>query len=158
VSLTDSVTETLHATTQPDDAFSLMRYSQTKYTGFGNGFGSDFRNDLEGFSENNFANGFIGNLPLEDRAPVASPDFLTVQEDGSVSLNLLSNDQDPDGGAIQLTSINGNRTGTTTLQSGASLRQPPGRGHRHRYIYLSDNRFFRETKRIRRHCHHPWRK
>ena len=90
-------------------------------------FGPEFDSvDEVRFSANGTFN--VDNLALVTRpiidpdgnnAPDAVNDVLTTGEGQAVNINLLANDSDPDGDAIQLTSVNGDSSGTVTLDSGA---------------------------------------
>ena len=53
---------------------------------------------------------FIVTTPDTNIAPVANPDSRTVSEDGSIALNFIDNDVDPDGGGL---TVVGNSLGIT---------------------------------------------
>lgn len=53
-----------------------------------------------------------------NRAPAASPDAATTDEDTDVLVNVLANDLDPDGDALQVVSVTSPAHGTATIQSG----------------------------------------
>ncbi len=57
--------------------------------------------------------------PNGNNTPNATNDTIATGEAQIASINLLDNDSDPDGDAIQLTSVNGDNSGTVTLDSGA---------------------------------------
>ena len=64
------------------------------------------------------------------RPPVAMSDFASisgtcVQPGTSVTLNVLSNDYDPDGDPIYLTSLGGNKTGSFTIQNKGTFTFTP---------------------------------
>ena len=54
-------------------------------------------------------------VQARNQPPVAAADAITIDEDGSASLNLLANDVDPDGDAISITMISTASLGTLTL-------------------------------------------
>ncbi|MDF1752924.1 MAG: Ig-like domain-containing protein [Verrucomicrobiales bacterium] len=116
----DNLGDALSAATQPDDAFSLMRFSNTKYTGFGSGIGQNNSPTTGGFNTNNFTDGFVGAIP-QDLPPEAKADQAEASEDGTVNINLLANDSDPEGGALTLASIEGSTARVVTLSSGATV-------------------------------------
>ena len=71
---------------------------------------------------------FVDNIGLTTRAmdepggnvgPTALDDAFQTQEGSAISVNLLANDSDPDGGTPSLVAVAGNASGTVTLASGA---------------------------------------
>ena len=60
-----------------------------------------------------------------NRPPLAAADSASVAEDGSVVVNVLANDSDPDGDALSLTSFAGAKHGKITLSAPASVTYKP---------------------------------
>ncbi len=62
-------------------------------------------------------------LTAINTGPVTGPDTATADEDGSVTVNVLANDSDPEGSAISLTAINGTAVveGDTVAVTNASV-------------------------------------
>jgi hypothetical protein len=55
-----------------------------------------------------------GTVPPKDRAPVAVDDVVSVPEGGTVTLDVLANDSDPDGDALRLISVDPAARGRAT--------------------------------------------
>jgi len=61
----------------------------------------------------------------ENNVPIARPDSATVQEDGSVEIEILGNDDDPDGEAISIRSLSTPANGTVSKTAfGTALYTP----------------------------------
>ena len=56
--------------------------------------------------------------------PAAVDDTATVQEDGTVLVDVLANDSDPDGGVLSILSVAGAQNGTASIESG-QIRYTP---------------------------------
>ena len=63
-------------------------------------------------------------LPVND-PPTARNDFLVVEEDQSAVVNVLANDDDPDGDTLSVVSVTQPFRGTTELLSGGEVRYTP---------------------------------
>jgi len=59
--------------------------------------------------------------PVAD-APLVNADAFTVAEDGTVAINVLANDSDPDGGTLTITQVNG----SAIVDGGAAVAAPGG--------------------------------
>ncbi len=59
-----------------------------------------------------------------NRAPIANDDSTTVQEDGSVSVNVLANDSDPDGDTIVISSVSTD-VGTVAINNNNTISYQP---------------------------------
>jgi len=58
-------------------------------------------------------------------APVASSDSATVGEDGTVNVNVLGNDSDPDGDTLSVASVTQGAHGTVTINPDKTLKYTP---------------------------------
>ncbi|MFI4932099.1 MAG: Ig-like domain-containing protein, partial [Burkholderiales bacterium] len=63
-----------------------------------------------------------GTVTAVADAPVVNADTFTVAEDGSVAVNVLANDSDPDGGTLIITQVNG----ASIVDGGAAVAVPGG--------------------------------
>ena len=63
-----------------------------------------------------------GTVTAVADAPVANADTFTVAEDSSVTLSVLGNDSDPDGGTLTVTQVNG----SAIVDGGAAVAVPGG--------------------------------
>ena len=61
-----------------------------------------------------------------NRAPVTAPDAASVSEDGSVDVDVLGNDSDPDGDALTITNLTSASHGTATVVGGKVRYVPVG--------------------------------
>ncbi|MEN0040353.1 MAG: Ig-like domain-containing protein [Pseudomonadota bacterium] len=88
--------------------------------------------DGNGLTSTAFVNGNVNGVAAQ--APVAENDTVTVLEDGSVTIDVLDNDNDPDGGTLSIIRINGNTIsngglitvdkGTVRLVGGQLIYEP----------------------------------
>lgn len=62
-------------------------------------------------------------------SPNASPDSASTLQDTPVTLSVLSNDSDPDGDSLQISSVTQPAHGSTSVQSGSSVRYTPADGY-----------------------------
>lgn len=65
-----------------------------------------------------------GNPPPANRSPIADDDSATVNEDGSVTINVLANDSDPDGDSIRLASVTQGASGSVQISGSAVVYRP----------------------------------
>ena len=69
--------------------------------------------------------GIIAMVPLNSgEPPIASNDVVTVAEDGSVVVDVLANDRDPDGGVLVIQSVGIPLHGTATVDNGRIVYRP----------------------------------
>lgn len=66
----------------------------------------------------------VDNIPTEDGAPVANPDFADTDEDVATTIDVLSNDTDPDGDPLTVTSASAGH-GTVDINSDGTLTYTP---------------------------------
>jgi hypothetical protein len=76
---------------------------------------------VDGYYENS---SFFPKYP-DNRAPVAAADSAVVAEDGSVEINVLANDFDPDGDPISIVAVGAATHGTVLQKAGGALLYTP---------------------------------
>ncbi|QNM95070.1 tandem-95 repeat protein [Chitinimonas koreensis] len=106
------VTQPLHGTVTVNADGSL---TYTPDAGF---YGADSFSYVagDGLADSALASVAI-TVEASNRPPVALDDAATLQEDGSVRIDLLANDRDPDGDALQLVIVDGPQHGRLTLNA-----------------------------------------
>jgi hypothetical protein len=92
--------------------------------GNGNGHGT-FGIKANDGSANSSATTVTVNVTGTEDPPVASADNLTLDEDSPTDLNVLSNDSDPDGDALTVTSVSGASRGGLSINSDGTVRFAP---------------------------------
>jgi hypothetical protein len=71
------------------------------------------------------AHGIISMVPINNgEPPVASNDAVTIDEDGTATIDVLGNDRDPDGGALSILSVAPPLHGTATVVDGGLSYRP----------------------------------
>ncbi|HEU5448493.1 MAG TPA: cadherin-like domain-containing protein [Acidimicrobiia bacterium] len=71
------------------------------------------------------AHGIIAMVPINNgEPPLASNDAVTIDEDGTVVIDVLANDRDPDGGVLSLLSVAPPLHGTATVVDGQISYKP----------------------------------
>jgi L-ascorbate metabolism protein UlaG (beta-lactamase superfamily) len=71
------------------------------------------------------AHGIIAMVPINNgEPPVASNDAVTIDEDGSIVIDVLANDRDPDGGVLSVLSVAPPLHGTATVVDGKISYEP----------------------------------
>jgi Ca2+-binding RTX toxin-like protein len=89
--------------------------------------GTDQLTNIEvvAFVDGHFENdSFFPKYP-DNRAPIASADSAVVPEDGSVEINVLANDFDPDGDPISIVAVSEATHGTVLQKTGGALLYTP---------------------------------
>lgn len=67
----------------------------------------------------------IDIVDLENDPPIAEDDMASVDEDGSISIDVLANDSDPDFDAIEVTQVGTPASGTAVLQGDGTILYTP---------------------------------
>ncbi len=78
-----------------------------------------------GAEDQKLAHGIIAMVPINNgEPPVASNDAVTIDEDGTVDIDVLANDRDPDGGVLSIASVAPPLHGTATVVDGHISYRP----------------------------------
>ena len=81
---------------------------------------------LSGASYSQIISTTNNKISIDNNAPVANDDSVLTNEDNDVTINVLSNDYDPNGNAISVTSISSNPTnGTATIDLDGNIVYSP---------------------------------
>jgi len=81
--------------------------------------------EVMAFVDGQFEDGvFVPKFP-DNTPPVATPDSAVVPEDSQVEINVLADDNDPDGDPISIVAIGNPSHGTVKLLSGGSVLYVP---------------------------------
>ena len=89
--------------------------------------GSDGKDTLKGIEKLVFADGTYENSIFThfNRAPIAVKDSATVDEDSSVTIDVLANDSDPDGDTITITNIENVFNGSVVVNANGTITYTP---------------------------------
>ncbi|MGH1375143.1 MAG: Ig-like domain-containing protein [Alphaproteobacteria bacterium] len=94
---------------------------------------------------------FVPNVPATNDKPVLGKDSTTVDEDGSVIINVLANDSDPDGDALSVTSVGGVNHGVAVINTDGTITYTPNAdffGEESFYYTVTDARGETATQRV----------
>jgi len=110
------------------------------------GGGTDLLTNIEviTFADGHIEGGVFHPKYPDNNIPVAVPDVATMPEDGSVEVNLLANDYDPDGDPISVVTVGAPMNGTVSKPVGGTVVYTPRADFfgTDRFTYrVADNRY-----------------
>lgn len=116
--------------TQPSNGIASINGLSVTYTPNPNFSGSDpFLVRIEDGSGGSVVVTVTGEVAPVDDPPTAIDDSATTNQDTPVSIPVLNNDQDIDGGDLFITSVNSGTHGTTALQPDQTVLYTPDTGY-----------------------------
>ncbi len=124
----DGDTLSVTSVTQPSHGSSVVSGSTSvRYTPQVGYEGSDSFTYIVGDGHGGSATGTVtvAVTKTSNSAPTAAGDNASVQEDGSVLVNVTANDSDPDGDALSVTLVGSPAHGTAKVASASSVRYTP---------------------------------